>query len=143
MGNCRINQVASSIALKVFKKSMVGIPREAFTKLRGPLIASSSSAVLFCKLGVREFKGRTISRWLHEISSYEKVSGESQPSLTIASWDFAKGEFQSLILQFTRSRVARGMSTRAHKSAGKIGAVRSRGTRGARLGSLPSRPSQH
>jgi hypothetical protein len=40
-----------------------------------------------------------------------KVSGGGQPSLTIASRDFAKGECQSLILQLARSRVARGAST--------------------------------
>jgi hypothetical protein len=142
MGDCRINRIASSIAPKVLKKSTVGISREAFAKLRGSLIASSSSAVLFRELGVREFKGRTISRWLREIPSYEKGSGESQPSLTIASRDFAKGECQSPIFQLARSRVARGASTRAHRSAEKIRAVRSRGTPGTRLSFPPSRPSR-
>ena len=32
-------------------------------------------------------------------------------SLTITSREFAKGEYKSLILQLTRSRVARGTST--------------------------------
>jgi hypothetical protein len=80
-------------------------------KLRGSLILSSSSAVLFLELGVREFEGRTISLWLREIPSYEKVSEGGQSSLTIASRDFAKGECQSLILQLMRSRVARDAST--------------------------------
>jgi hypothetical protein len=44
-------------------------------------------------------------------SELRKVSGGGQPSLTIASRDFAKGECQSLILQLARSRVARGAST--------------------------------
>ena len=72
MGNCRINQIASSIAPKVLRKSTVGILQEALAKLRGPLIASSSSAVLFRELGVREFKERTISCWLRGITSYKK-----------------------------------------------------------------------
>jgi hypothetical protein len=42
MGNCRINQIASSIAPKVLRKSTVGILQQALAKLRGPLIASSS-----------------------------------------------------------------------------------------------------
>jgi hypothetical protein len=83
--------------------------------LREPLIASSSSAVLFRELGVREFKERTISLWLREIPSYEKVKGvnleRGKPSLTIASRDFARGECQSLILRLARSRVAKGAST--------------------------------
>jgi hypothetical protein len=97
--------------LKVLRKSTVRILREALAKLRGPLIASSSSAVLFLELGVREFEGRTISLWLHEILSYEKCPEEVNLSLTIVSRDFAKGECQSLILQLARSRVARGVST--------------------------------
>jgi hypothetical protein len=56
-----MNRVALSIALKVLRKSTVRILQEALAKLRGSLIASSSSAVLFLELGVREFEGRTIS----------------------------------------------------------------------------------
>jgi hypothetical protein len=66
----------SSIALKVLRKSTVGIHREALAKLRGPLIVRSSSAVLFLELGVHEFEGWTISLWLREILSYEKCPEE-------------------------------------------------------------------
>ena len=55
---------------------MVRIFWEALAKLRGPLIASSSSAVLFLELEFREFEGRTISLWLREIPSYEKCPEE-------------------------------------------------------------------
>jgi hypothetical protein len=41
----------------------------------------------------------------------KKCPDGGQPSLTIASRDFAKGECQSLILRLARSRVAKGAST--------------------------------
>jgi len=95
----------------------------------------------------KQFKHSVISRargsWVRRayhiplVAQYfelRKVSRGGQMSLTIASREFAKGEYKSLILQLTRSRVARDASTWALANGYMWRAL-------TRKGALPISPS--
>jgi hypothetical protein len=102
-----VNRVAPSIAQKFSRKRTVEILCGELAKLRGSLIAISSSVGLFIELGVRGLRGRTISFGC----ARPRVARIVERKGAIASRDFAKGECQGSTLQLARSRVARGAST--------------------------------